>query len=102
MSKRKPLFENIKAKSIMKITKFCLLLLTAVSLGFAAKAQTADEIISKYTDAIGGKDKVNQIKSLQIDGTVSVMGSDNPASTTLLVGKGYLSQAEINGSKIIQ
>lgn len=86
----------------MKITKFCLLLLAAVSLSFAAKAQTADDIIGKYTDAIGGKDKLGQIKSVSTEATVSVMGGDNPASTTLLVGKGYLSQAEINGSKIIQ
>lgn len=86
----------------MKITKFCLLLITVVSLGFAAKAQTADDIIGKYTNAIGGKDKLGQIKSVYTEATVNVMGSDNPASTTLLVGKGYLSQAEINGSKIIQ
>jgi hypothetical protein len=31
-----------------------------------------------------------------------VMGSDNPATTTLLVGKGYISQADISGTKIIQ
>ncbi len=86
----------------MKIMKFCLLLIAAVSLSFAAKAQTAEDIIGKYADAIGGKDKLNQIKSVYTDATVSVMGGDNPASTTLLVGKGYLSQAEINGSKIIQ
>ena len=86
----------------MKITKFFLLLLTGASLGFAAKAQTADDIIGKYVDAIGGKDKLGQMKSVYTEATVNVMGSDNPASTTLLVGKGYRSEAEINGSKIIQ
>lgn len=86
----------------MRITKFCLLLIAAVSTGFAAKAQTAEDIIGKYADAIGGKDKLAQIKSVYTEATVSMMGSDNPASTTLLVGKGYLSQAEINGSKIVQ
>jgi hypothetical protein len=82
--------------------KFSLLLLTAVSLGFAAKAQTADDVIGKYVDAVGGKDKLAQIKSVYTEATVSVMGTDNPASTTVLVGKGYRSEAEINGSKIIQ
>ena len=86
----------------MKITKFFLLLLTAASLCFAAKAQTADDIIGKYVDAIVGKDKLGQMKSVYTEATVNVMGSDNPASTTLLVGKGYRSEAEINGSKIIQ
>jgi len=95
------LFKNKKLK-IMKITKFFFLLLTAVSLGFAAKAQTADDIIGKYVDAIGGKDKLAQIKSISTEATLNVMGGDNPASTTVLVGKGYRSEAEVNGSKIIQ
>jgi hypothetical protein len=86
----------------MKITRLCLLLIAAVTTGFAARAQTADDIIGKYADAIGGKDKLSQIKSVYTEATVSAMGSDNPASITLLVGKGYLSQAEFNGSKIIQ
>jgi hypothetical protein len=86
----------------MKITKFYFLLFTAVSLSFAAKAQTADDIIGKYVDAIGGKDKISQIKSIYIDATVSVMGMDGPASTTLLVGKGYRSDIEVNNTKVIQ
>ena len=86
----------------MKITKFCLVLFTAVSIGVAAKAQTADDIIGKYVDAVGGKDKLAQIKSVSTEATLNVMGSDNPASTTLLTGKGYRSEAEVNGSKIVQ
>ena len=86
----------------MKITKFYLLLLTAVSLSFAAKAQTADDIIGKYVDAIGGKDKISQIKSIYTDATVSVMGMDGAASVSLLVGKGYRSEIEVNNTKVIQ
>ncbi len=86
----------------MKITKFYFLLFTAVSLSFAAKAQTADDIIGKYVDAIGGKDKISQIKSVYTEATVSVMGMDGPSSTTLLVGKGYRSELEVNSSKVIQ
>jgi len=86
----------------MKITKFLLVLLTAVFFGFSAKAQTADDIIGKYVDAIGGKDKLAQIKSIYTEASLNVMGSDNPASITLLVGKGYRTDAEVNGSKIVQ
>jgi hypothetical protein len=86
----------------MKTTKFYLLLLTAVSLSFAAKAQTADDIIGKYVDAVGGKDKLAQIKSIYTESSLNVMGTDNPATATLLVGKGYRTDAEVNGSKIIQ
>ena len=84
----------------MKIMKFYFLLLTAVSLGFAAKAQTADDIIGKYVDAVGGKDKLAQIKSGYIVATLKVLGSDNPgASTTLLVGKGYRSEADVTSAQ---
>ena len=86
----------------MKLTKFYFLLFTAVSLSFAAKAQTADDIIGKYVDAIGGKDKLAQIKSVYIDGTASVMGNDGTVSSTLLVGKGYRSDLEVMGSKVTQ
>jgi hypothetical protein len=86
----------------MKITKFFLLLLTGLSLGFAAEAQTVDDIIGKYVDAIGGKDKLSQIKSVYMEGTVSVMGMDGPALTTLVVGKGYRSDIEVNNTKIVQ
>jgi hypothetical protein len=101
MSKHKPLLRKLN-KKIMKITKFCLLLLAAVSLSFAAKAQTADDIIGKYVDAIGGKDKLSQIKSVSTEATVSVMGNDGAASITLLVGVGYKSEIEVAGSKVIQ
>lgn len=86
----------------MKFTKFYLLLLTAVSLGVAAKAQTADDIIAKSVDAVGGKDKLAQIKSVSVDGTASVMGNDGTVSSTLVVGKGYRSDLEVAGSKVTQ
>lgn len=86
----------------MKITKFCLLLIAAASLSFTAKAQTADDIIAKYVDAMGGKAKLDQIKSVYSEATVSVMGQEGSSTTTLLVGKGYRNETEVNGSKIIQ
>jgi hypothetical protein len=94
-------FKPLKQKD-MKVTKFCMLLFAAVSISLAAKAQTADDIIAKYVDAIGGKDKLAQIKSVYTDATVNVMGQDGASSTTLLVGKGYRNETEISGSKIIQ
>jgi hypothetical protein len=86
----------------MRLRRFYFLLLTAVSLGLTAKAQTADDIIGKYVDAIGGKDKLAQITSLSADGTASVMGNDGAISSTLLVGKGFRSELEVAGSKVIQ
>jgi len=77
--------------------------LTAIlASAIAAKAQTADEIVNKYIDAVGGKDKIKQITSLYMEGTVQVMGNDNPTRVTVLNGKGYKTETEFNGQKMVQ
>ncbi|HYE54663.1 MAG TPA: hypothetical protein VD996_07465 [Chitinophagaceae bacterium] len=43
---------------------------------FSAQAQTVDEIINKYAEALGGKDKLKSIQSVYQEG-VSVMGNGN-------------------------
>ena len=77
--------------------------LTAIlASAIAVKAQTADEIVNKYIDAVGGKDKIKQITSLYMEGTVQVMGNDNPTRVTVLNGKGYKTETEFNGQKMVQ
>ncbi|MEO6546597.1 MAG: hypothetical protein ABIN94_01305 [Ferruginibacter sp.] len=65
-------------------------------------AQTADEIITKHVDAIGGKEKLSGIKSLHLENTMQVMGNDAPSTSTLLVGKGFRNESDFNGQKLIQ
>ncbi|HVX52735.1 MAG TPA: hypothetical protein VHB48_21425 [Chitinophagaceae bacterium] len=80
-------------------------LLSAAAIIFsfiAVKAQTADEIISKHVDAIGGKDKLSQVTSMVTELSVNAMGNDNPATATILVGKGYKSVTEFNGQQMVQ
>ncbi len=86
----------------MKPWKFCLLILASLACITGIKAQTADGIISKHIDAIGGKDKINSIISLYIEGSTSAMGNENPSTTTILNGKGYKNESEFNGQKIVQ
>lgn len=85
-------------KIVTRILLPVLILLSSVSLF----AQTADEIVNKHIEAIGGKDKISQIKSLHWEGTVQVMGNENPSSTTILNGKGFRTESEFNGSKFVQ
>ena len=65
-------------------------------------AQTADGIIAKYIDAIGGIEKLKSIVSVHMENSMQVMGNDAPSSTTLLVGKGFRNESEFNGQKVIQ
>jgi hypothetical protein len=79
-----------------------IFLMTTLFCAASLKAQTADEIVNKYVDAIGGKDKIKQITSVYLEGSVQVMGNENPTTVTILNGKGYKSESDFNGQKAIQ
>lgn len=82
--------------------KFISLTLAAfLTIGFA-KAQSADEIVSKHIEAIGGKEKLAQMTSLYIESTTEVMGNESASKTTILNGKGFKNESDFNGQKIVQ
>jgi hypothetical protein len=85
----------------MKSIKFVLLAL-AVIITSALNAQTVDEIIGKHVDAIGGKEKLGQVKSIYTENSVDVMGNAAPQKEYLLEGKGFKSEVDFNGTSIIQ
>jgi hypothetical protein len=86
----------------MKILKNSMLLFAALTGIMAVQAQTVDEIINKHIDAIGGKAKLDQVKSLYVESTVQVMGNDAPSTLTILNGKGFRMESEFNGQKMVQ
>ena len=85
----------------MKQTRSAFVLLFLLSSVFL-QAQTADEIITKHINAIGGKDIINKIESQVTYSDMSVMGSTLTSTTTVLVGKGFKNEADFNGQMIIQ
>ncbi len=86
----------------MKIVK-CSLLLLAVVFGTATVyAQTAEDIIAKYIEATGGKEKLSGINSVSIQNSVEMMGNELPSTTTIVNGKGFRNESDFNGQKIIQ
>ena len=85
----------------MKRIKFFLLALAAITSS-SLYAQTVDEIISKHVEAIGGKEKLSQVKSLYTENSVDVMGNSAPQKEYLVEGKGYKSELDFNGTSIVQ
>ena len=81
----------------MKIFKTILLLNIFVFCGVLVSAQSADEIISKYVKAIGGKKKLSKIQSLYTESEVDIMGMTGLQEATVLNGKGYKTEMEFNG-----
>jgi hypothetical protein len=67
----------------------------------AAQAQTVDDIVNKHTDAIGGKEKIGQVKSLYAETTVDIMGNSANSAEYLVQGKGFKNEMDFNGTKIV-
>jgi hypothetical protein len=72
-----------------------------IATGSHAKAQTADEIINKNIDATGGKEKLSQVKTIYMEGEMEIMGNKAPSLTYIVDGKGYKTDVDFNGAKII-
>lgn len=85
----------------MKFLRVSVMALTALTVSFAVQAQTVDEIINKHIEAIGGKDKIGAMKSIHIEADMEIMGNQATNSTTVLYGKGSISEIDFGGQKII-
>jgi len=80
------------------MTKFPLiaaLYLIAHSMG--AAAQTADELVKKHVDAMGGLDNWKKVNTTLITGNLNLGGKEFPVSITTLNKKGYRLEFTING-----
>ncbi len=86
----------------MKALKSGLICLIALVTMNALKAQTADDVINKYVNAIGGKDKLNGTKTIHLESTLEVMGNEAPMVVNIINGKAYKSETDFNGQKIVQ
>jgi hypothetical protein len=64
---------------------------------FAAKAQSADEIVQKHITAVGGADNWKKIKSVKMTASINGGGMEIPISITTVVGKAQKTEFTLNG-----
>lgn len=62
-----------------------------------ANAQTADEIVDKHVQAIGGADAWKKVSSIYQEGTMKVQGTDVSLNMTALNGKGMRQNISLMG-----
>ena len=85
--------------------KLSFILLAAVlggSVTNTACAQTAEEIVNKSIDAIGGKALVSSVKSVVIETSVDFNGNEMASTTYIVNGKDFKTETDFNGTKIVQ
>lgn len=79
------------------IILFVIFILGIVFVQFT-QAQSADEVINKYLDARGGKEKINAIRSVYMEGARSMMGNEVPVKLTIVSGKLFRTDFEFSGT----
>ena len=65
----------------------------------AARAETADDIIDRFIAARGGKDKLNSIDSIYMEGNLENMPVEAKAKITKIEGKLYRAKYEYQGTE---
>ncbi len=83
---------------IMKIVLFCTISLMGM---IHTKAQSADDVIKKWTNAMGGGEKLASIKSVYTENELSIMNNPASGKTYIVNGKGFKSEIELSGQTII-
>lgn len=78
--------------------KFLLSILATMIVGFSfAQDLTADQIVNKYIDAIGGKAAWSKVNSLVMKGTLKVQGAELALTLSVLDKKGMKQEFSVNG-----
>jgi hypothetical protein len=77
--------------------KIFSVIITLLFISFNAFSQTVDEIVNKHIEAMGGKEKLLQLKTLVTEGSLSVQGTDIPVKISQEHNKGQRVEMTVMG-----
>jgi hypothetical protein len=92
---------TLKNNSQMKTLKLIALSIITLFASQLVSGQTAEEIVAKYINAMGGKDQISKVTSMSTEGTLDAMGSTGTIKHTLLAGKGSKAEIEVQGTSVV-
>ncbi len=81
----------------MKTFKLLAVLITSMLVTVSSFAQTADEIVAKYVDAIGGESNWKKVNTIRQEATLSVQGMDLSVVIIAAQGKGVRQEFNVMG-----
>lgn len=79
-----------------------LLFAAAAFTGMQVKAQTVDEIVNKYIEAMGGKEKLAALKTIKMEASVNTPAGEIPITITKSHMIGTRTDFEYNGTGYYQ
>jgi outer membrane lipoprotein-sorting protein len=85
----------------MPLTKHLLLAVLLFFANAGVFAQSANDIINKNIEAMGGRDKLSRLNSVYEEMTTSVMGQDIPAKIWIVNEKGMRTEMTVMGQQMI-
>jgi len=81
----------------MKLIRTSVIAIAAMLLSVFTFAQTAEEIVAKHVEAIGGAAAWKKINSLSYEGKMTVQGAEVNVTLTILNGKGVRQNISVMG-----
>lgn len=77
--------------------KIFSVIIALLFISFNAFSQTVDEIVNKHIEAMGGKEKLLQLKTMVTEGSLSVQGTDIPIKISQEHNKGQRVEMTVMG-----
>jgi hypothetical protein len=91
------IYKNKYMETLRKRSLFVLAMLAIVT---TSRAQSAEDIVNKSIDAVGGQTAIAAVKTIVYNQSLEVMGNEVSSVTTIVAGKGFKLDIDFQGTKI--